>query len=68
MELKFYLLISKIVQLWRSNCTFMELKFNNQKAMLDQQAGSNCTFMELKWRIRINQRASWKVLIVPLWN
>ena len=50
------------------NCTFMELKFANDRGGLVLVPRFNCTFMELKSKhlshiLKINS-----VLIVPLWN
>ena len=52
----------------RSNCTFMELKFQLAGTKADGAAGSNCTFMELKFLLGSSVSVCRCVLIVPLWN
>ena len=50
-----------------SNCTFMELKWDNGHLLFLFYC-SNCTFMELKCWSKSTASARGWVLIVPLWN
>ena len=49
MELKSRCTLASLVRLWRSNRTFMELKWSTRKHIVVTQIGSNRTFMELKY-------------------
>ena len=51
-----------------SNCTFMELKYDEEVQSEETSLCSNCTFMELKFEEISKCRNSFTVLIVPLWN
>ena len=53
---------------YRSNRTFMELKFARHPRSSSHIAGSNRTFMELKLQQNGYYHACNHVLIVPLWN
>ena len=53
---------------YRSNRTFMELKYENARYAMEMSGCSNRTFMELKWCNHICNPVASAVLIVPLWN
>ena len=70
MELK-YMTLTKIEEkeFYRSNCTFMELKYLCYNSILCSLCRSNCTFMELKFiNAHVRIVVALCVLIVPLWN
>ena len=68
MELKVLFYNVLILTTKSLNCTFMELKDNNEQLKQAQIASLNCTFMELKVELgRVNKQIA-IVLIVPLWN
>ena len=54
--------------MYRSNRTFMELKYSTNMCKHFLCIGSNRTFMELKYASLYDSARNTYVLIAPLWN